>query len=183
MNIEEIRECFYGRDVPSEISSLLEFVNNTSKFEYFSEGFQFSTDKDKHGLKTYSEDDSFLNSIIEFASADGEGSSYGLWLKNNQETPVVAFGSEGGFHVVANDLNDLFIILTFDIEPMIEWDQICYFKDSSDYEPSSKHKEYCDWLKNEHKLDITTCADSIVKKAQSNHKDDFDAWVGKFYQA
>lgn len=183
---KEYIEQFNSHEVPEALLSLLEFTNEKSKTEYFSDGFEFSINMEKYGLKTYSEDEEFLSSIIEFANADGTGSTYGFWLKdkdqNLTEAPVVAFGSEGGFHVVANNINDLLQILTFDSEPMIDWDSLYYYKDPDDYEPSTKIECYRDWLKNTRSLESITNADALVELAQANHQKEFKDWMAKFYQ-
>lgn len=177
---------FENHNVPESLLLLLEFSNEKAGSDYFSDGFEFLIESEKHGLKTYSEDELFLNSIVEFAVADGTGSTYGFWLKENDQTlssaPIVTFGSEGGFHVVANNFDELLQILTFDAEPMIDWDEVCYYKDPDDYEPSTKNSLYCKWLKDSFSLDPVENADAIVKSAQKNHQVDFKNWVAKYYQ-
>lgn len=183
---EELVSYFQGLIVPKRLLALLKFDNEVAQKNYFSDGFEFSIDKDKIGLKTYSDNETFLNSIYEFANADGTGSSYGFWLQdgnsNLDQAPIVAFGSEGGYHVVASNLGELLQILTFDSEPMIDWDEIYYYKDPDDFEPSDKSKEYREWLENECSLSPIENADEIVEEAQRIHKDPFNAWVGKFYE-
>ncbi|MCG7498262.1 hypothetical protein MHO82_15445 [Vibrio sp. Of7-15] len=187
MSIEkDLIEHFSGLDIPKKLLSLLRFDNEVAQSTYFSEGFEFSIDRERFGLKTYSEHEAFLDSIYEFACADGSGSSYGFWLKdgnaNLDVAPIVTFGSEGGFHVVANNFNELLQILTFDSEPMIDWDEVDYFKDPDDFEPSEKSKEYREWLKRVCGLEPISNANDIVKKAQQEHKTSFDAWVANFYE-
>lgn len=146
MTEEDLIEYFQNIQIPSKLLALLKFDNEAAEQKYFSDGFEFSLDKEKTGLKTYSTDELFLNSIYEFANADGTGSSYGFWLKDNitnlNEAPIVVFGSEGGYHVVAKNLDELLQLLTFDSEPMIDWDEVYYYKDIEEYEPSGKIKEY-----------------------------------------
>jgi len=183
---KEYIEQFNGHDVPEALLSLLHFANEKSKMDYFSDGFEFSINLDKCSLKTYSEDEEFLSSIIEFANADGTGSTYGFWLKhkdqNLTEAPVVIFGGEGGFHVVANNINDLLQILTFDSEPMVDWDSLYYYKDPDDHESSAKIESYCNWLKNTRFLETITNANALVKLAQKYHQNEFKDWMAKFYQ-
>jgi len=185
--MEEDLKChFQGLDIPEKLLALLKFSNEIAQNKYFSNGFEFSLDKEKVGLKTYSDNKEFLCSIYEFAVADGTGSSYGFWLKDGSSdldrAPIVAFGSEGGFHIVANNFAGLLQILTFDSEPMIDWDEICYYKDTKDFEPSAKSKEYRDWLRKECALAGIESADEIVQEAQKTHKESFSAWVGNFYK-
>ena len=187
MSMKENLISYFGElTVPKKLLALLEFDNEVVGNNYFSDGFEFSLDEEKYGLKTYSDNESFLNSIYEFANADGTGSTYGFWLKdgnfNLEEVPIVAFGSEGGYHVVACNIDELLQILTFDSEPMIDWDEVFYYKEPDDFEPSSKIEEYKRWLKIEYSLPAIENADEIVKRAQKLHKDSFNAWVGKFYE-
>ena len=183
---EDLVSYFQELSVPKKLLELLKFDTEVVQRNYFSDGFEFSLDKERVGLKTYSTDEKFLSSIYEFANADGTGSTYGFWLKdgnrNLDEVPIVVFGSEGGFHVVARNLNELLQVLTFDIEPMIDWDNVFYYKDPDDFEPSSKSTEYRDWLKTECSLDPIDNADRIVEAAQIELKDSFNDWVGKFYE-
>ncbi|WP_394210818.1 hypothetical protein [Psychrobacter piscatorii] len=183
---QEYIEQFNGHDVPEALLSLLQFANEKSKMDCFSDGFEFSINLDKCGLKTYSENEEFLSSIIEFANADSTGSTYGFWLKNRDENlieaPVVIFGSEGGFHVVANNINGLLQILTFDSEPLVDWDSLYYYKDPDDYEPSAKIESYRSWLKNTRSLETITNADALVELAQKYHRKEFKDWMAKFYQ-
>ncbi len=186
MKEEELVNYFQGLNIPKKLLALLKFNNEIAQKEYFSDGFEFSLDKEKIGLKTYSTDESFLNSIYEFANADGTGSSYGLWLKddssNLEESPIVVFGSEGGFHVVAKNFDELLQLLTFDSEPMVDWDEVSFCKDLDDFEPSSKSNEYRYWLKKEFSIDPIISPDPIIENAQNEHKDSFNNWVGKFYE-
>lgn len=186
MTEQELITFFQGMEVPNKLLALLKFESEVSKQEYFSDGFEFSLDKEKVGLKTYSNDKQFLNSIYEFANADGTGSTYGFWLMdgntNLNDVPIVVFGSEGGYHIVAKNLDELLQILTFDSEPMIDWEDVYYYKDPDEFEPSSKSTEYCEWLKNNFAIDPVDSADKIVNDAQNLYKDSFNQWVGKFYK-
>jgi hypothetical protein len=183
---EDLVNFFQGLSVPKKLLALLKFDTETSQRDYFSSGFEFSLDKEKVGLKTYSDSKKFLNSIYEFAKADGGGSSYAFWLKdgnsNLELAPIVVFGSEGGFHIVAKNLDGLLQILTFDSEPMIDWETVYYYKGLEDFEPSKKSKEYRNWLKKECAIDPIDNADAIVEEAQKEHKKSFNAWVGEFYK-
>lgn len=142
-------------------------------------------DVGKHIFKTYSEDNEFLNSLLQFAQADGTGSIYAFWLKNSdnnlENSPIVAFGSEGGFHVVSENIKELFQILTYDAEPMIDWDSIFYHKDIENHKPSKYAATYHEWLKDNYQIEITNSADEIVKNAQNKYQLKFKNWVNEFY--
>ena len=128
----DFEKNFLGLTIPDELIKLLDFQNNISKNDFFAEGFELNVDEDKHGLKTFSENEEFLKSILEFAIADGTGATYGFWRINNSqdlnEVPIVAFGSEGEFSIVAESCFDLFKILAFDTEPIMDWNDIHYTK-------------------------------------------------------
>ncbi|WP_136679928.1 hypothetical protein [Neptunomonas sp. XY-337] len=182
---EDIKTYFNHFNLPEKFLSLVEFDRNIAKGERFSEGFELSLQTDKFGLKTYSGNEEFLNSIYEFSLADGTGSTYAFWVKNGEsnlaEMPIIAFGSEGGFHVVANNFDEFLQILTFDSEPMIDWDSINYFKSPEYDEPSARVEDYINWLKSACNLLPISDANSIVENAQKNHKDSLQKWFNKFY--
>jgi hypothetical protein len=138
------------------------------------------------GLETYSTDSRFINAFREFAQADGTGSTYALWSPTGdwETAPIVAFGSEGGVQVVAENLVELFRILTFDAEPMISWDKITYYK-SGDSEPSDGAEDYAKWLKKTFKVDPAESAEEveqIVEKAQNAHREVFTEWMKQYYE-
>ncbi len=170
-----------GFVLPENFLSLVR-LNNTSG-SYFSAGFDISVDEEKYGLKTYSDDEQFLNSLFEFATADGSGSGYLFWFKDGDtdlnNAPIVAFGSEGGLHIVAGNFNQLLQILSFDCEPMIDLDGVSYYKLIEDH-PSDNIHRYHHWLVNECGLAVIDNADDIVKRAQARYKTEFDAWVGQY---
>jgi hypothetical protein len=183
---DDLIEYFQGFNIPANLLALLNFDIEIAQGDFYSDGFEFSLDSDKTGLKTYSTAEEFLNSIYEFACADGSGSSYAFWLKDGNNdlgnAPVVVFGSEGGFHIVARNFNELLQILTFDSEPMIDWDSVSYYKDPDDFEPSSMSKKYRKWLKKECLLGHIDDANEIVMHAQKEYNDEFKNWVARFYK-
>lgn len=184
LELSEFAKNFKDSAVPNELIKLLEFENKVSKDGFYSDGFELIVDTEKIGLKTYSEDEIFLASIIEFANADYTGSTYGFWLKdgnkNLSESPIFAFGSEGGFHIVAGNIKELLQILTFDSEPMIDWDEISFYK-SEDYEPSPFAEEYKKWLAENFDLQSVENPDFLVEKAQSKYQAEFQKWMNLYY--
>ncbi len=179
-------ENFNGLTLPDELVKLLAFENDIAKENIYSAGFELAVIAGKYGLKTYSEDSQFLNSVLEFANADGSGSTYGFWLKNNtknlEEAPIVIFGSEGGYHVVASNILELFQILTYDAEPMVSWGKVYYYKDETDFEPSEQSDQFKKWLLNNFNIEQTDNADSVVKIAQERYQEEFKTWMKKYYK-
>ena len=81
--------------------------------ETYSECFGLLVTNDKTGIKTWSEEEEFYNSFIEFAGANGSGSSYAYWLidKDLNNCPIVVFGDEGGVHIVAENILQLLYLI------------------------------------------------------------------------
>jgi hypothetical protein len=185
MELSELTKAFGNKKVPEILIELLTFDNTVSKDNWFSEGFEFSVDEENHLFKTYSENEDFLNSLIQFAQADGTGSTYAFWIndanKNLDTVPIVAFGSEGGYHIVSENIQALFKVLSYDVEPMIDWDSISYYKDSEDFEPSKYIDNYRNWLEKNHQILPTGNANEIVQNAQKKYQQEFKEWVGKYY--
>lgn len=185
MELSELAEVLGKYKAPTILTELLIFDNTVSEDDWFSEGFEFSIDKENHMFKTYSNDGGFLNSLIQFAQADGTGSIYAFWIndsyKNLDEVPIVAFGSEGGYHIVSENIKALFMILTYDVEPMIDWDSINYFKNKEDYQSSKYTENYKDWLQEKHQITATDDADKIVRSAKEKYQKEFNSWIGKYY--
>lgn len=186
VNLSEFKANFRNFEIPEELIGLVNFQNSTGDDENFSDKFYIGRDySDKSGIKGYSEDEEFTNSIIEFAMADGTGSTYAFWLRdkneNLSEAPVLVFGSEGGIHIVAKNIRELLEILTFDVEPAIGWDKIYFYKDEDDYEPTEKTEEYKKWVLEKYGIEATEDPDGIVKNAQEIYEDEFQNWLKKYY--
>ncbi|MCE0534159.1 hypothetical protein LWF15_01430 [Kineosporia rhizophila] len=127
----------------------------------------------------WSDADAFHARLKSFARATGGGSMYALWQAEDGSSPVVVFGDEGGIHVVATDVRDLFRILTFDVEPMVDWDGVSFYKDEEYDEPSPSHDEFVAWLETQGLQPIDD-ADSLVKVAQERYEPSFRAWIDQF---
>lgn len=184
MHLAELTKVFGDRKIPIILTELLNFDNTISKDSWFSAGFEFRVDEENYMLKTYSEEDEFLNSLIQFAQADGTGSTYAFWIKGLNEdldiAPIVAFGSEGGYHIVSENISSLLKILTYDAEPMIDWDSIHYYRNDDDYEPSRYIDAYRSWLEKNYQIGTVSNADEIVQNAQNRYQEEFKEWIGKF---
>lgn len=175
---------FNGLTIPDELVKLLDFENNISKEKFYSAGFELIVDLEKYGLRTYSEDLQFLNSILTFAIADGTGSLYGFWIKDNshdlKKTPIVIFGSEGGYHIVARNIFELLQLLSYDVEPMVLWDRVFFYKDEHDFEPSDFARIFKKWLLDNFKINEINDAEDIIRVAQSEYQEEFNTWMKTF---
>jgi cell wall assembly regulator SMI1 len=77
---------------------------------------------------------------VPFAQANASGSLYELWLQDKDDltgVPVVTFGDEGGQHVVARSLAVLLQIVGYDAEALVDHDEVSFYRDDDDYEPSA----------------------------------------------
>lgn len=185
INVNDFANNFNGQSIPQELAMLLDFQNNTSHSQFYAAGFELTVTGEKYGLQTYSTDKVFLNALLEFANADGTGSTYAIWLKdstqNLSELPIVVFGSEGGFHVVANNSIELLEILAYDAAPSAGWDAVHYYKDTTDYQPSQQHPAYKKWLAENFTIMEISNANDIVAKAQAAQQEAFKQWMKNYY--
>jgi hypothetical protein len=185
----DYEEHFKPDKVPPEIVKLLKF--DEPRPGLYSFGFQMDcSDVDHVGLKTYSEDPEFLRCFREFAAADCTGSTYAIWRQHDKvswsDSPIVAFGSEGGVHVVARNLVELFRILTLDTEPMIGWDGVTYYKDEDAEQASEGAADFAKWLEktfNVKPVKGNAEAEKIVAGAQKPHQKAFQEWMKQYYSA
>lgn len=180
----EFRKQFGKHTLPITLEKLIYFSNEVD-FDTFSDSF-FLNEYDKTGLKTYSDHPDFYNSFIEFARANGSGSSYAFWLidEDLEKCPIVVFGDEGGIFVVAENLIQLIHLLTFDTEISIYKNAYFYRdEDDEDYEESDTHFEFVDWVEKEFglsKIENIQQADAITKNASSIYQIKLDAFLTTF---
>jgi hypothetical protein len=180
--IEKYNRYFNPEEIPDALVKLIEFAGTQSG--WFSQGFELECDAEDRMLKSYSEKPEFLDSLFAIGHADVTGSTYAIWRERGalDEAPLVAFGSEGGMHVVANNLLGLFRILTLDAEPMISWKEVTYYK-PDDTEPSDGAADYAEWLAKNFEVGPVKDAEEatlIVKEAQMVQEKKFQEWLKPF---
>ncbi len=180
----EFRKQFGKNKLPLTLEKLLNFSNEVD-FDTFSDGF-YLDEYNKTGLKTYSEQPDFYNTFIEFACANGSGSSYAFWLIDTdlENCPIVVFGDEGGIFVVAENIVQLIHLLTFDQEISI-YKNAYFYRDENDedYEESDTHFEFVDWVEKEFglsKIENNQQVDVITENASSIYQAKLDAFLTKF---
>ncbi|MDJ1497473.1 hypothetical protein QNI19_31330 [Cytophagaceae bacterium DM2B3-1] len=186
LSLTEFQKNFGTLPVPDTLVQLLTFQDTIPEGAFYAEGFQLCLLQNE-GIRSYSEDEEFLCSLIEFAQADWTGSTYALWInestKSLEEMPIVVFGSEGGYHVVAQNLVELVRLLTLDTEPLVDWEKVSYYKDESDCISSSFAHEYQEWVLSTFQLnpiETTDEADDSIKQAQGLYQDAFHNWINKY---
>jgi hypothetical protein len=181
--IEKLKTFFGQREMPVELVKLCNLQETVGQ-KFLSDGFGLRQ-CDTTGISTWSTDPEFLDHLIEFAQANGSGSTYAFWLKDPKaslsQQPVVVFGDEGGVHVVAENILQLLQLLSYDSEPMIDFDKL-FFTDNGNHEPSEALDQYIDWLKDNFKLDPIDNPDEIVKAAQRKLQKPFKKWLGRFVE-
>jgi hypothetical protein len=184
MNISDFKDNLGVTNLPAELEKLIQFQNEQSDFECYSEGFGLMID-DKSGIKTWSEDEQFLERLFPFAQANGSGSIYAFWNDGSSEElsefPIVVFGDEGGVHVIAENLSALMQLLTFDSEISVYHDEAYFYKDEEEYEESEGHEGYVSWLKENFNLDPITETEKLIQLAQEKYKQTFDSWFKQYY--
>ncbi|MEX3105965.1 MULTISPECIES: hypothetical protein [unclassified Streptomyces] len=119
-----------------ELNLLKDFQDEVG-YENFADGFGLTEYGDVSGLVAgWSDDPEFTGGLIPFAQATGGGSFYALWRLDDRTDlatlPVVVFGDEGGQHVVARDLRELFRLLGFDTEISVDWDSAYFYRAEDD---------------------------------------------------
>lgn len=179
--LQEYQNYFQPDAVPEALVHLIDFAARQNG--WFSQGCEMDVDAQDAMFSTYSETPAFLDNLFHIAQADGTGSGYAIWRQGALDaSPVVIFGSEGGYHVVAENLHGLLRILSLDTEPMASWEEVVYYK-SDDHEPSEGAIAYSNWLTKT--FDLAPVKDSkeveaMLKAAQATHGRAFDTWVKGF---
>ncbi|WP_126653850.1 hypothetical protein [Chryseobacterium aureum] len=184
IDITEFKQNLGWSEIPVELEKLVDFQNAVSSFENYSQGFGVLIDN-KSGLKSWSDDDRFLNSMLPFAQANGSGSFYAIWNNGTDQPlnkmPVVVFGDEGGVHIVAENMVQLLHLLTFDTEISVDSDEAYFYKDEDGDEESEDLNEYLTWIKENYGLIQIENPDLLIKKAQAQYKESFDQWFGQYF--
>jgi hypothetical protein len=170
---------FAGHEIPTELLELHSF-DQMSKDEY-SSGFELLDLSEKWMLRSYSEDSVFLTSLVEFAQANYSGSHYAFWIANDRNlstAPIVIFGDEGGYHVVAENIRHFLSILSYDVEPIVTWDKVSYYKDEQ--QKSQGIKNFHEWLIKTVKINPIENVSPIIENGQRIHGQEFKNWMKQF---
>lgn len=184
IDIKEFKNNWGLTAIPEELEKLIYFQSHISSAEFYSHGFAVTID-DKSGLKSWSEDSSFLDRLLPFAQANGTGSFYAIWndgtTKPINEMPVVVFGDEGGTHIVAENILQLLHLITFDTEISVDLKH-AYFYKGGDYEKSRDLNKFLKWMLENYGLNQTLNPSEIITSAQRKHKEEFDKWFSQYYK-
>jgi hypothetical protein len=183
LTLENFKSQFGKYNLPKDLKILFDFENEFGS-ESFSECFCLNI-IDKTGLKSWCKKQEFLDAFIEFATANGSGSSYAYWLveKDIEKCPIVVFGDEGGIHVVADSTKNLIHLLTYDVEIMINHEKITFYKDEDEYEKSENKKEFVKWAKEKFDLKAIKSneeTEKIISGAKNKFQGKLNSFLEKF---
>lgn len=164
--------------------NLLKAFQDEVGYEAYADGFGLDDFGDRSGLAAgWSKDPDFLARLTPFARATGGGSFYALWHVDSRTDlatlPVVVFGDEGGQHVVARNLRELFQLLAYDTEISVDWDDAYYYR-TEDQTPSDAHAQFVTWLAENFALSPTDNPDALLAQAQSEFGDSFTVWSNAY---
>ncbi|SFD89044.1 hypothetical protein [Flavobacterium phragmitis] len=183
-SLEDFAVQFGNYTIPEDLVKLYEFQEEYGS-ETYSECFGLLVTNDKTGIKTWSEEEEFYNSFIEFAGANGSGSSYAYWLIDDDlnNCPIVVFGDEGGIHVVAENTRKLIHLLTLDTEISVDFDYCYFYKDEEYYSENENKEEFHNWVKREFNLDAIESNEEteiIINEAKEKYKTKLNDFLTKF---
>ncbi|MFD2940391.1 hypothetical protein [Flavobacterium notoginsengisoli] len=183
-SLEDFEVQFGDYALPEDLIKLYKFQQEYGS-ETYSECFGLLIIDNKTGIKTWSEEEEFYNSFIEFAGANGSGSSYAFWLIDNDlnNCPIVVFGDEGGIHVVAENIRKLIHLLTLDTEISVDFDSCYFYKDEEYYEENENKEEFQKWVKTQFNLDALKSneeTEEILNEAKVKYKRKLNEFLTKF---
>ncbi|BBH63368.1 hypothetical protein ACTI_00530 [Actinoplanes sp. OR16] len=153
-------------------------------YESYSECFGLDDWNDTSGLEAgWSKDPGFLSGLIPFARATGGGSFYALWKRDTSldlsDAPVIVFGDEGGEHVIARNVRELFQLLAFDSEPMVGHDEVVFYRGDED-EHADYHDEFVAWLDEQFGLQPADDPAEVIATAQDEVGGAFATWKRQY---
>jgi hypothetical protein len=153
-------------------------------YESYSECFGLDDWNDTSGLEAgWSKTPAFLAGLIPFARATGGGSFYALWRISPEidlsQAPVIVFGDEGGEHVIARNVRELFQLLTFDSEPSVGHDEVYFYRDEDD-EHTERHDEFVAWLDEQFGLAPVDDPAEVIATAQDEFGARFSEWKSQY---
>lgn len=158
-----------------ELNLLKEF--HDAQGHYFVQGFEMYG----FGADNYQDSEPELaERLLYFAQANGSGSLYGIWRRDDREDlaaqPVVAMGDEGGIHLVARDLREFLRFLAAcppDAEPDIDW--ACFgWRDG--YDPVD-NTSYLAWLERTFGLRPADDCEDVVEEARRELGKEWAAFI------
>ncbi|GAA3294140.1 hypothetical protein [Streptomyces cinereospinus] len=163
----------------AELNALKELQDELG-FGNYADGFGLFAYGDTSWVDTWSQAPEFAARLVPFARANASGSFYALWRLDDRTDlatlPVVVFGDEGGMHVVARDLRELFRLLGFDAEIRVFWDCAYFYREPGERHTDG-HSAYAAWLDRRFGLLPADAPDALVAAAQEELGRRFEDWA------
>ena len=178
----EIQAVFGKYQIPNALQLLYAFEAEHGT-ESYSECFYLKTSTE-YNLDNWCESKEFMNAFLEFATANGSGSSYAYWLidDNLENCPIVVFGDEGGLHAIANSTPEFMQLLTLNVEISVDWDSAYFYKDDEYYNESDYKEEFAAFVQeifNLPTLETNEETETIINKAKSIHGENLKGFAKK----
>lgn len=154
--LEKFTKLYKPLIVPDTLKKLIEIEEKLGADNYVVSFYLDPVSKEEFFYSTFSYEDEKLNKevsshFLPLAHIDGTGGNAAFWLKdgkntNLEDTPIVAFGSEGAINIVAKNITDFIYMLSFGVEGMDgEYSQ--YVANSEVHYRRESFMEYRKWLK------------------------------------
>lgn len=174
MTAETVKSNFPdGVALPVGIHSICEYLDENG---YPISGcFEISRNGKEDATSWFGRDEVMLSQVAVFGRGS-TGSTYALWLtknRNPEEAPVVVFGSEGDFMVLATNATQFCRLLGCGYNEL-EWDDM-----SMESEGWAEAQKLRDWLAAKLGLECPATGAEIVTNAQNKHPD-FGDWVSNW---
>lgn len=175
--LKAFQNNFRNRTLPKELAMLFDFQQNHPNYaQYFLlRGYGPSV------LKKWKQDEQFQNAMIPFARATSFGAIYALWdegkEKETKDMPVLVLDEENGISVIAEHVLQLFRLLTYDIEPILDGETVKLSNDRDNYATSNHTENYINWLQANFGISPTEAPyEDVIDKAEEKYTDAFWHW-------
>lgn len=165
-----------------ELNRLWEF--DREQREFYAGRFEMRPFGKDSGIASWSEDDEFLRRLPCFASGNSSGSLLAVWRHDDLDPaqwPVVAFGDEGGFGLVAADTVSFLRLLGADADLHVEpgrddYPDSAWYDNDDHLRPTPGSERYVAWLATEFGLEPGD-PDEIVDTAVEHWGDGLHDWL------
>lgn len=133
---------------------------------------------DDFGEMEFLQEDGLRRGLLGFALANGSGSLYALWKRDDRtdlaSLPVVLLGDEGGIHLVARNVRDFLRLLgALEGDPACDWDDV-YDRDEDELPAQA---DYHAWLKENFDLTPPEEAWDIILDAEQELGQAWAEWI------
>jgi hypothetical protein len=163
--------------------NLLRELEERAAGDFVADGFETLDYGDPEQLAGWPEDPAFRSRLIPFALANGSGSVYALWRRDDREDPadlpVVVLGDEGAVAVVAENPRGLVLLLGADSEIGVDHGYPPYLRGEPQDEDGPRRVRYRAWLREHFGRGLPTDAEvaAVLEGARDRYGDSFERWA------